>query len=193
MEYSKKIRTRIMALVFLACLAVALVFGLSYYFGFISTESAITSKVPELEGLVGKFKSTLLVNTIIFAGVIVASFCALSMLLTERMFKPLCSLHADIDLLANGQLPGCDSDQEHGPFGPLETSFRSAIKRIESHTRGLIADLEEALEITGMNNECAAKLHELIDKNKQFLGETKPDGQPEGDTKTDDPIFMQPV
>lgn len=182
-----------MALVFLACLAVALVFGLSYYFGLIATESAITSKVPELEGLVGKFKSTLLVNTLIFAGVIVASFFALSMLLTERMFKPLASLHTDIDLLAKGQLPGCGSDQEHGPFGSLETSFRSAIKRIESHTRGLIADLEKTLEITGMNSECAAKLHELIDKNKQFLGEIKPAGQPESDTETDESVFMQPV
>lgn len=193
MQYSKRIKTRIRILVFLACLTVALVFGLSYYFGLIATESAITSKVPELEGLVGKFKSALLVNTIIFAGVIIASFFALSVLLTERMFKPLGSLHANIDLLAKGQLPGCDSDQEHGPFGSLETSFRSACKRIENHTRGLIADLEKAREITGTNNECADKLNELIDKNKRFLGEIKPADQPGSDAEADDSVFMQPV
>jgi hypothetical protein len=193
MEYSKKIKTRIRVLVFLACLAVALVFGLSYYFGLIATESSITSKVPELEGLVGKFKSTLLVNTIIFVGVIIASFFALSVLLTERMFKPLGSLHTDIDLLAGGQLPGCDSDQEHGPFGSLETSFRSACKRIQSHTRGLIADLEKAREIAGTNDECAEKLNEIIDKNKRFLGEIEPAEKPKSDAEADDPIFMQPV
>ena len=193
MQYSKLIKTRIRILVFLACLAVALVFGLSYYFGLIATESAITSKVPELQSLVGTFNSTLLVNTIIFVGVIIASFFALSVLLTDRMFKPLDSLHTDIGLLAKGQLPECDSDHEHGPFGSLETSFRNACKLIESHTRELIADLEKTREMAATNEEYSEKLGEIIEKNKRFLGEIKPAGQPGSDAAADDPVFMQPV
>ncbi len=193
MEYSKKINTRIRILVLFSCLAVALVFGLSYYFGLISTESAITSKVPELEGLVGKFKSTLLVNTIIFTGIIIASFFVLSVLLTEQMFKPLGSLHTGMDLLAKGQLPGCDSDQEHGPFGSLETAFRRACERIESHTRELITDLEKARELAGTNDECTEKLNDIINMNKRFLGEIKPTEQSNSNTETDNSVFMQQV
>ena len=187
------IKTRIRILVLLSCLAVALVFGLSYYFGLISTESAITSKVPELEGLVGKFKSTLRINTIIFAGIIIASFFVLSVLLTEQMFKPLGSLHTSMDLLAKGQLPECDSDQEHGPFEYLNAAFRRACERVESHTRELITDLEKARKLAVTNDECAEKLDDIINKNKRFLGEIKPAEQSSNDTETDNSVFMQQV
>jgi methyl-accepting chemotaxis protein len=193
MHYSKRIKTRIRILVFVSCLTVALVFGLSYYFGLIATETAITSKVPELEGLAGKFKSTLLVNTVIFAGVIIASFFALAYLLTERMFKPLHSLQADIELLARGTVPGRSSDPDHGLFGTLVISFESACERIEKHSRSLIEDLEKAVELDCTKGECAAKLNEIIEKSKQFIGDSKPVTGAKSDAEADDSVFMQPV
>lgn len=193
MEHSKMIKSRIRILVSLACLAVALVFGLSYYFGLIATESAITANVPELEDLVGPFKSALLVNTIIFACIIIASFFALTVLITERMFKPLTSLQEDMDLLAKGRMPKCDSEMGHGPFSSLEISFRSACKRIESDASKLIADLEDARELAGTNDKCAGKLNEIVDNYKRFIGEIKSVEQPVSDAEADDSVFMQPV
>jgi hypothetical protein len=193
MDYAKMIKSRIRILVFLSCLAVALVFGLSYYFGLISTESAITSRVPELAGLVDQFRSTLLVNTLIFAGIILASFFLLTVLVTDRMFKPLASLHIDMDLLSRGQLPDCDRDQEQGPFGALDASFRSACKRIETNTQSLVADLEKMLDDSGVGEEHDGKLRDLIEKSKQFLGEIEPSENAKSIDEEDESLFMQPV
>ena len=99
------LRWRIKLLVLASTIVVALAFGISFYYALVSNEAAIAKQIPELEVVVKKLKSLLIVNTVGFAAVIIASFFALSAIVTSRMFRPLGFIQKDLMTIADGGLP----------------------------------------------------------------------------------------
>jgi methyl-accepting chemotaxis protein len=192
MEYSKKFKGRIMILLFASSLAVALVFGLSF-FSLVSTESALANSVPELEELAEKFKSTLTLNTLAFAGIIIGSFIALASLVTDRLFKPLDGIEKGLDALASGKLPSAPEESGSGPFDALWRSFISARSHIEEREHTEISILEDCVAKLGEGIDVTDRLVKLIEAKIKYSGKKEtPEEHGSGDS-SDDPIFMQPV
>ena len=194
MEYSKKVKSRVRILLLASSLAVALVFGLSFYFSLVSAESALASKVPELSELAGKFKSTLMINTIIFAAIIVASFIALGSLITSRMFKPLAAVEEGLRAISSGVIPQPPAGSGGDSFESLRDSYISALSRIEGKEKSEISALEECVTRIGEGIDVVEKLHGLIDDKKRFSGiRAVPESNDEEKGSADDSVFMQPV
>jgi hypothetical protein len=191
MHYSKKIKGRIRILILMNSLVVALAFGLSFYFGLVSTESALASRVPELVDVVNKLKNMLLSSTLVFVAILIGSFYILSILLTDRMFKPIETLREDLETIAGGRLPLECIDSLGGPFASLEESHRSARDQLVERERSEIAALTSCVEIAGPDNGATEKLEKIIKDKKRFCGEAEQssDKAAEGE----DAIFMQPV
>jgi methyl-accepting chemotaxis protein len=164
---------------------------LSFYFGIVSTRSALASRVPELADVVDKLKTMLLSSTLIFVGIIIGSFYILSLLLTERMFKPLEDLREDLAKIADGHLPRERIDRHGGPFISLEEAYNSARIKLEDRERTEIAELAECIKMTGSADGSTEKLEKLVNEKKRFCGEAGRSNEKE--TKAQDKIFMQPV
>ncbi|HER42979.1 MAG TPA: hypothetical protein ENO08_00785 [Candidatus Eisenbacteria bacterium] len=193
MDYSKRFKGRIMLLVFASSLAVALVFGLSFYFSLVSAESALATKVPELAELAGRFKSTLTLNTLAFAGIIFGSFIALGSLVSDRLFKPLDSIEKGLRALASGTVPAATEGSGQGPFDTLWRSFESARSRIESRELSEIATLEECVAGLDRGIDVAGALLKLLEAKKACAGGKKMQRDKSRDGSSNDPLFMQPV
>jgi hypothetical protein len=193
MEYSKKIKGRIRILLLTSSLAVALVFGLSFYFSLVSAGSALASAVPELAELAEKFKSTLTLNTLAFAGIIIGSFIALGSLVTDRLFKPLEGIEEGLGKLASGILPPAPEGSGGGPFDTLRESFISARSRIEERELAEISILEDCVAKIAEGIDVSDRLRKLIEAKNRYSGKKEtPDGKASS-SSPDDPIFMQPV
>lgn len=193
MQYSKKITVRIRILLLASSLAVALVFGLSFYFSLVSAESALASKVPELAELAEKFKSTLTLNTLAFVGIIIGSFVALGSIVTDRLFKPLEGIEEGLVTLASGTLPPVPEGSGGGPFDTLWESFISARSHIEEREQAEISALEDCMAKIGAGIDVTDCLRELIEaKNIYSEKNETPEGKG-SDSSSDDPIFMQPA
>ena len=193
MEYSKKVRARVRILVLTSSIAVALLFGLSFYFSLVSAESALASRVPELAELGERFKSTLMINTIVFAVIIIASFFVLGSLITDRFFKPLEGIERGLSTLSSGALPPVIRDSAGGPFASLISSYRAARARIEERERGEISTLEECLKQIGQGIDVTADLRTLIEQKKEFSGRTESANAEKSKPTPDDSVFMQSV
>jgi hypothetical protein len=191
MNYAKRVKSRIRILVVADSLVVALAFGLSFYFGFIATESAIASRVPELADVVSTMKNVLLSNTLVFVAVIIGSFYVLSILVTERMFKPLDSLREDLETFAEGRLPTHRHERQGGPFESLEASYVAARNSLDEREQSEIAELVACIELAGPSHGVTERLQRLLDEKGRFAGEAKRSA--EKTAKADDSIFMQPV
>jgi len=88
-EMTSGIRMRSGLMVLLSSGAVALAFGVSFYFALLSSQTAVATQFPELAPIVTKLKSILVVNTVGFICVIIASFWILSRMITTKMFVSL--------------------------------------------------------------------------------------------------------
>lgn len=193
MEYSKKIKGRIRILLLASCLAVALVFGLSFYFSLVSAESALASAVPELAELAGKFKSTLTLNTLAFVGIIIGSFVALGSLVVDRLFKPLEGIEKGLGILASGALPPMLEGTGGGPFDTLRESFISARSHIEERETTELSILEDCVAKIGEGIDVTNRLQELIEVKKRYSGKKETREGNGSNSSSNDPIFMQPV
>ncbi len=192
-EYSKRIKGRFRILLLASSLAVALVFGLSFYFSLVSTESALASTVPELEELAERFKSTLMLNTLAFAGILILSFVVLGSLVTDRLFKPLEKIEEGLVSVASGALPAARKDTHGGPFETLCDAFGSARTNMEKRERSEISALEACVAEIREGADVTERLRKLIEAKNRYAGmkETPPENGSEN--SADDQVFMQPV
>jgi methyl-accepting chemotaxis protein len=192
-EYSKKIKGRIRILLLASSLTVALVFGLSFYFSLVSTESALAKTVPELEELAERFKSTLMLNTLAFAGILIVSFVVLGSLVTDRLFKPLEGVEEGLMSVASGTLPAVQKDTGDGPFEAICDAFRSARTHIEEREQAEITALEECVAKIQEGADVTDMLRKLIEAKNSYAGKQETTEEKGPDNSTDDQVFMQPV
>lgn len=195
-SFAKSIRKRVGILVLASSIAVAIVFGLTFYFALVSNESALARQVPELAAVAAKFKSLLIMNTLVFGAIIVASFYVLSILVTERMFSSLGTLQKDIAALAGGTLPRAREAHEAGPFSTLGASWAAATESMAKRERAELEDLKrcaEALAPIGAARDVAGALENIIKGKKAFLGIGENPVAEKAKPKQEDPLFIQPL
>jgi methyl-accepting chemotaxis protein len=192
---ARGVKSRMRLLMFAGMLAVALVFGISFYFALLSNQSALARQFPELEEVAAKLRSMLVLNTAVIAAIIIASFVLLASIVTSRLFQPLASLHRDFAALADGRLPRRIDTGACGAFSPLEETWGAALGRIHERESAEIKDLADcvaSLPRTGLADNTARKLQEMLDRKRAFLG-TAPRQEAIERESAKDPLFIQPV
>ena len=191
--YAKALRKRLRMLVFFSTMTVALAFGVSFYFGLVSGGSSITGQFPELESIVVKMKNLLLMNTLGFVAVIIASFYLLARLVLNRIFLPLAAIERKMtDFNDSGRLPeGCCDNS--GPFGSLSESFGSFVTRLEAEAEEEAVILDKALSALPETGDGISEQLAMLSRRKaRALGRMKDD--PDSKTSTgESEVFMQPV
>ena len=190
------VKTRVRLLVLAGMIVVALVFGCTFYFALVSNQSALAAQVPELEAVAAKLKSLLVMNTVVFIAIIIASFFALSSIITARMFQPLMILHRNLLSIADGKLPRSFEASERGAFSPLNAAFQAAVSSIYDRERKDIDELAacaETFERTAATKEPARVLRELAARKSARLGGGEARGTARGNEAKEDQIFIQPV
>ncbi|MFA4948393.1 MAG: hypothetical protein WC674_07800 [Candidatus Krumholzibacteriia bacterium] len=193
---ARGVRSRIGYLMLAGMLAIALIFGISFYFALLSNQSAVARQFPELEDVAAKLKSILLVNTFATTAIIIVSFFLLASIVTTRIFQPLGLLHHELLATAGGKLPRRSENRERGAFSALETAWSAALACIHDKELREIKELTDcatSLSRSGSSGEVAAKLRELSERKKSFVGaaELHPEST-EKETKKD-PLFIQPI
>jgi hypothetical protein len=194
--FASGIRSRFRWLFFAGMMAVALVFGLTFYFALVANQSALARQVPELEAVAAKMKSLLVMNTLAFVAVIVASFLALSSIVTARTFQPLTLLHRELMTIAGGKLPRAADGRERGPFSELDNALTAAVSCLRDRERKEIEELTrccEALSRSASNQETVRKLKDLAAAKTAFAGGTDSRGQGKVADAKADPLFIQPL
>ena len=195
-EFHGSFKNRVRLLLLTSTIVVALVFGLSFYFALVSNESAIASKVPELETVVSKLKNLLIINTVIFAVIIVASFYALSALITSRMFSALNKVQEGLFAISDGKLPIKETNIDHGPFSGMGSAFSEAVDYIRGKELKELTDLKEMLKLAPeprSSKDLRTVLEEYITRKSAFLDTPPGGGTDKQGTAESDSIFMQPV
>ncbi len=192
---ARGIKIRMRYLMFAGMLAVALVFGTSFYFALLSNQSALARQFPELEEVAAKLRNMLVLNTAVFAAIIIVSFVLLAGIVTSRLFHPIAALHRDLVAMAEGKLPRRADSSAHGAFSAIETAWSAALARIHEKESGEIkeiADCAASLSRGAAPAEAALKLQEILGRKRAFVGASAPEEA--GDKETaKDPLFIQPV
>lgn len=187
------VRQRVAGLVLASALAVALVFGLSFYFALVSNESAIARQVPELAGVAARMRNLLFANTLVFAGIIIASFYALARIVASRLFRPLGAAQHALAGMAQGKLPHAVDLQERGAFAPLVDALRDAASRLRERDERDAADLRALaaeLDRVPAAADAAKRLREIAER-KAPAQPARAAERREAEEK--DPLFIQPV
>jgi hypothetical protein len=191
-----EVRKRIRYLLCAGMLAVALVFGLTFYFALIANQSALARQVPELEAIAAKMKGLLMVNTLVFVAIIVLSFLALSSIVTARFFQSLALVHRDLKTIAAGKLPKPTDRSERGPFAELDVALAAIVSSLRDRERKEIEELTrccEALSRSASAQGTVRKLMDLVAAKRAFTGcGEAPSEKKDADAKTD-PLFIQPL
>ena len=190
-KIADKIKKRIRILVFSSALAVALAFGLSFYFALVYNTSAVASQFPELQPIVNKLKNLLIMNTLTFSAIIIGSFCYLSTLITNRIFNPLESIHKDIISISRDKLPLVEKIQDEIVFSPIQNSFAVMVERLRDRE---ISERDRIRESLGSGQEKSRQILESIIAEKESRSGAETENTSIR-TETKDPddstIFMQ--
>lgn len=192
---ARGVKIRMRFLMFAGMLAVALVYGISFHFALLSNQSALARQFPELEEVAAKLRSMLVLNTAVFAAIIIASFVLLASIVTSRLFQPLAELHRDFVSIADGKLPRRVDAGGHGAFSALEAAWSDALGRIHERECAEIkelADCAAALSRGAAPAETALKLQGLLQRKRACLGAASP-AEAGGKEAAKDPLFIQPV
>ncbi len=196
-EMTSGIRIRSGLMVLLSSSAVAFVFGMSFYFALVSSQTAVATQFPELAPIVTKLKSVLVVNTIGFVAVVIASFWFLSRMITSRIFIPLGIVMTGLRKAAENRYPETSEPRESGPFGEFEASWNIVVHETREREKHEIAALEKSLvALSGSGaGEARASIEKMIGEKKQRIcadsaGREDKSARSSG---TDDALFMQPV
>jgi hypothetical protein len=196
-EMTSGIRMRSGLMVLLSSTAVAFAFGMSFYFALVSSGTAVATQFPELAPVVTKLKSVLVVNTIGFVGVIIASFWFLSRMITSKMFLPLGIVMTGLRKAIENRYPGSPETRESGPFGDFEEKWHIVVSKTREREKQEIATLETILPaLSGPGAvEARSSIEKMIGEKKQLIcvdSEVLASGSKDG-SGTDDALFMQPV
>lgn len=196
-EMTSRIRMRTGLMVLLSSSAVALAFGISFYFALVSSETAVAMQFPELAPIVTKLKSILVVNTIGFVGVIIVSFWFLSRLITSKMFVSLGIVLTGLRKAAENRYPETSMTSETGPFGEFESTWNTIVQDTREKERHEIDILQNCLSLLSGPEAAEARksIEKMIDEKKRRIcaGSADRDPATPGDSGTDDALFMQPV
>ncbi|MCK4235862.1 MAG: hypothetical protein KAX38_02005 [Candidatus Krumholzibacteria bacterium] len=190
------VKNRIKILLVASTLTVALAFGFSFYFALLSNESAIAMKVPELETVVSKLKNLLVINTFAFIAIIIASFYALSALITSKMFYPLGTTQVGLIKITEGMLPMENNSVEEGPFSSFDTTFKAAISALREKENSEIKELVQCLTLISDPSTTAKvqhKLEKIVKSKNTFLGLSDHKETGIERDKESDSLFMQPT
>jgi len=193
-EMISGIRMRVGLMVLLSSSAVALAFGISFYFALVSSETAVAMQFPELASIVTKLKSLLVGNTIGFVGVIIVSFWFLSRLLTSKMFVSLGIVMTGLRKAAENRYPETSMTNETGPFGEFESLWNTVVQETREKERDEIDILQKSLSLLSSPEAAEVKrsIEIMIDEKKQRIC-AGPSGEESQAGGTDDALFMQPV
>lgn len=192
---SGAIRRRIMILVVCSTLAVALAFGLSFYYALVASQSAVATQIPELESVVAKMKGILIMNTLVFVAIIIVSLFALASIVTSRMFHPLAMLHRNLTDIAGGTLPRAVESSGAGEFAGLEDAMRTAIAVIRERERAELETLakgRDSLVRTPAPEGACTAIEKIIASKSAFLGIRGREAARAKDDPAEDPLFIEP-
>lgn len=192
-DMTSGIRMRSGLLVLLSSASVALAFGISFYFALVSSETAVTMQFPELAPIVTKLKTTLVLNTVGFVAVIIASFWILSRMITSKMFTSLGTVMVGLRKAAENRYPEGPDRIGSGPFGDLESTWNTVVKETRSREKREIEVMEKSLPSISDASMREAVIG-LIQEKKKRIGEDKVSGSSESvGSGPENPLFMQPV
>jgi methyl-accepting chemotaxis protein len=195
-SFARGVRSRVGVLVLAGMLSVAFIFGASFYFALLSNQSALARQFPELEQVAAKLKSILLLNTAAITAIIIVSFFILASIVTARIFQPLGILRRDLISLAGGKLPRRPERRDGGAFAELETAWGDALESVHAREIKEIKDLTDcvaSLARGGAQSETAAKLREIAERKKAFIGAAEAHPAPTEKKPAKDPLFIQPL
>jgi hypothetical protein len=195
-KLSRDVRNRIKAIILTSSIAVALAFGLSFYFALISNEAAVAQQIPELEAVARKFKHILIVNTAGCIAIVLASFHVLSSMITNRMFRPLESMMAGLRGMADKRIPKLENIGEEGPFAPLQHSFAEAVKTLHEVHLSELENLNHCISILSDpadRKKLHQKLTEMISRKKKLIGLADEEVNEQVSGNRNENLFMQPV
>jgi len=189
------IRSRTGLLVLASCATVAFAFGLSFYYALVSSQTAVARQFPELETIVSKLKSMLVMNTFGFAAVIVLSFWALSRLVSSRNFSPLGRVMKGVRKIAENRIPTPSDCDRSGPFSDFESSFVLMVDNLRSNESGEIRELAYVLESLPASTDPSVreKIERMIAIKRSRLGEARHPDAADPVPGRDKDVFMQPV
>jgi methyl-accepting chemotaxis protein len=184
-----------MILVICSTLAVALAFGLTFYYALIANQSAIASQIPGLESVVAKMKGLLVMNTLVFVAIIIVSLFALTSIVTSRIFHPLAMLHRSLTDIASGTLPQSIESSGAGEFGGLEEAMRTAITVIRDRERAELETLakgRESLARTSEPESAREAIEKVIASKSAYLGIKGREAARAKDDLAEDSLFIKP-
>jgi len=173
-DQASGIKNRMKILLIASTLSVALAFGLSFYFALVSNESAIASQVPELEAVVSKLKSLLLINTLGFVAIIIASFYILTSIVGSKMFHSIATVQMDLTEITEGKLPNRSGQiTEKGPFSGLNNTFEMAVSALRDKENKEVDELSQCLVLLSDSSKIGdvqKKLEKVLKSKNSYLG-----------------------
>jgi methyl-accepting chemotaxis protein len=193
---ARGVKNRVRFLILAGMVIVALVFGLTFYFALLENQTALARQVPELEVVAAKLKSILVMNTLSFIAIIIASFFALSSIIVSRTFQPLAILHRNLLSIAEGRLPRSFEATGDGQFSALDDAFKAAVSTLYDRERKEVELLYRCAETLDRNTavkETANELKQLAARKSTYIGATENRGGQETRDAETDPLFMQPL
>jgi methyl-accepting chemotaxis protein len=190
------LRKRILIVIALSTLVVAAAFGISFYFAFISSGSAIARQIPQLTPVVEKLKSQLLINTFGLVIIIVASVFFLNRLIVNRIFSNLGRVGSGMHEISEGILPERGGiDPEEG-FNSVVSSYNTMLSGLRRKEAREIDKLEECLRISGPSGSADLEkaISELIVRKKGSLNSELRNKREEEKSQNENNrgIFLQP-
>jgi hypothetical protein len=175
---------------------VAIAFGVSFYFAFISTGSAIAMQVPALSPVVSKLKSLLLFNTFGLVVIIMGSLYIFNRLATTRLFTDLEKVQKEMIKISEGHLPARRSVKAEGPFVGFESAFGIMLSGIKEKESYELTQLGECLEYIESQDHLKLETYikKLIKQKREYLNTSNLNGEKmDSDIrKKADEVFVQP-
>ena len=166
----ERIKFRVKMLVLLSSISLAIVFYFSFYFALVSNNTAIARQIPELADVGEKMKGLLMLNTVAFAVVVIASFYILSSLVTSRTFKELTTLQEALKSIAKMRVPERDAVDVSGVFYELNMATKDTISTLRDKELKELDSLIKLQKLTGEGSRESNIIKELIVSKRAFLG-----------------------
>ncbi len=172
------LRKRVLLLIAASTTVVAISFGASFYFAFISSGSSISGQIPELEPVVSKMKSLLMVNTFGLIAVIVASVFVLNRITVWRIFEPLEIVQKSVLKVSDGNLPQLEKKELGASFRMTTSAVSRMLSSLREREKSEIETLNACLDHIkeGKGADAAAGVQELIGKKIEYLEGSKSRG-----------------
>jgi len=169
------LRKRVLLLIAASTMVVAISFGASFYFAFISSGSSISSQIPELEPVVSKMKSLLMVNTFGLIAVIVASIFVLNRITVWRIFEPLEKIQKSILEVSGGNLPSHDLKESGASFRMTTSALSRMLSSLREREKNEIGHLNDCLDHieAGRKFKAAQIVENLISEKTGYLEGSK--------------------